>query len=364
MESNSKYFESRQKALRRKLVARKLPSLMVTKPASVFYLTGFRGSAGIVIWSDSEAILLVDPRYTLQALDQAHGVEVVEVRDGLLRAAGRWFKKRRVKRTGFEESSLTWAEFQALRREAPAAMEWQPAANLLETLRVVKDDLEISQIREACRLTAEVYEEMIGEVRPGISESDVAAELEFRMRRKGAEGAAFETIVASGARAALPHARASAKLLKPGELVILDLGAILGGYMADMTRTIYLGTPPRRVRSLYGSVLNAQERAMESLHAGVRAQEVDMAARSSLAQQGLADHFTHSTGHGVGIEIHELPRLGKSEKKRVPAGAVVTVEPGIYLKDFGGIRIEDTVLVTEAGTEILTQAAKDPWWIE
>jgi len=364
VESNSKYFEVRQKALRQRMATRKLPLLMVTKPANIFYLTGFRGSAGITIWSDSEALLLVDPRYTLQAQEQALGVEVVEVRDGLLRAAGRWFKKRREKRAGFEESFLTWVEFQALRRGSPAAMKWLPAGSLLENLRMVKDDLEISQIRKACRLTAEVYEEIAGEVRPGISEKDIAVELEFRMRRRGAEGAAFETIVASGARAALPHARASAKLLGPGELVILDLGAILGGYMADMTRTLYLGAPDRRVRLLYRSVLSAQERAMEDLQAGVKAQEVDAAARRSLARQGLADRFTHSTGHGVGIEIHEPPRLGKSEKKRIPAGAVVTVEPGIYLKGFGGIRIEDTVLVTETGNEILTRAAKDRWRIE
>lgn len=362
--SNSIYFAARQRALREAPGARKLSALIVTKPENVFYLTGFRGSAGVLVWTPEGNTLLVDPRYTLQAREQAHGAEVVEVKDGLLRGAGKRLKKLRPKRAGFEDQFLTCAAFESLRKESPGSIRWKPAAGLIEDLRVVKDEWEIGQIRAACRLTSEVFEEVIRELRPGVSEQDLSAELEFRMRQAGAEGMAFETIVASGPRAALPHASASAKLLGPGEWVIFDLGAVTDGYLADMTRTFYMGRPPRRMRSLYEAVLAAQERALGTLRSGVRAQEVDATARRALKRRGLEKFFTHSTGHGVGIEIHERPRLGKGEKTRIAAGTVLTVEPGIYLEGSGGIRIEDTALVGENGAEILTAARKDRWWIE
>lgn len=363
-ETNSNYFEARQQALLEKIDDRKLSALVVTKPENIFYLTGFRGSAGAAIWARGGNILLVDPRYTLQAREQAYGMEVAEVRDGLLRGAGKRLKKLRGKGVGFEESFLTCAQFQILRKQAPLSLVWKGAGGIVENLRTVKDDLEIQQIRKACQLTSEVLEETAQQLRPGIQERDLSAELEFRMRRQGAEGMAFETIVASGSRAALPHAHASAKLLGPGEWVIFDLGAVCGGYMADMTRTFYLGRPPRRMRSLYQSVLAAQEQAIETLRAGVKAQDVDAAARRTLKRRGLDKFFTHSTGHGVGIEIHERPRLGKGEKTKIPVHSVLTVEPGIYVESVGGIRIEDTLLVSEKGSEILTPARKDRWWIE
>lgn len=201
-------------------------------------------------------------------------------------------------------------------------------------------------------------------LRPGLRECDVAAEIEYRMKLKGAEGAAFETIVASGRRSALPHARASAKAMSKGELVILDLGAILGGYAADMTRTYYLGRPGRRIRQLYGAVRESQERAAETLREGVKASRVDAAARHSLKRQDLDRFFTHSTGHGVGLEVHEAPRLARRDKARLQAGSVVTIEPGIYLEGFGGIRIEDTLEITKNGANILTPLTKQDWFIE
>jgi Xaa-Pro aminopeptidase len=238
---------------------------------------------------------------------------------------------------------------------------FKPAAGLIEELRAIKDEGEIAKIRQAGRLTAEVFEELLGQVRPGVRESDLAAEIEYQMRKKGAQGAAFETIVASGSRGAFPHARASCKLLEKNDLVIFDLGATLSGYAADMTRTVSLGKPSRRVRSLYSAVAGAQHRAFEALREGTRAGEVDAAARRFLEARGMGRFFTHSTGHGVGLEIHEAPRLGRGEKTRLRAGCVVTAEPGVYLEGLGGIRIEDTVLVGAAGPEILTPAAKDHW---
>lgn len=359
------YYETRLRRLRERMAARKLAALLVAKPVNVFYLTGFRGSAGMAIVDSSGVRLLVDPRYTLQAREQTRtvNVEVVEARDGLLRAAAKALNGRRGRRAvGFEESFLTVGEFSALKREAGASVEWRPSRGMIEDLRVTKDEVEIEHLREACRLTSQVFQEVTREIRPGVSELELAAELDFRMRRKGAEGAAFDSIVASGRRGALPHASPSSKPLGANELVIFDLGAILGGYRADLSRTVYLGTPGRRVRALYQAVWEAQEAAIDRLRAGVRAEEVDAEARRRLATRRLGRLFTHSTGHGVGLEIHERPRVAKGEKTVIPARAVVTVEPGIYLEAFGGIRIEDTVLVGEAGTEILTSAPKDAWW--
>lgn len=357
-------FELRQRALWNQLEKRSIGHLIVTNPANVFYLSGFHGSAGIAIFESDRPSLLVDPRYTLQARSQGLGIEVSEVRGGLLAAAGKWLRKRRAVRIAFEDSHLSVKEFETLRRNGPAKARWVAGSGIVESLREVKSDAEAAQIRQACQLTAAAFEETLPLIRPGESERDLALDLDFRMRRMGAEGAAFETIVASGPRAALPHARPTEKRLNPRELVIFDLGAILGGYAADMTRTVYLGDPGRRVRRLYESVLGAQEDAISCLRRGVSAGEVDAAARRRLATDRLDQYFTHSTGHGVGVEIHEAPRIGKGEKAVIAAGSVVTVEPGIYIEGFGGIRIEDTILVSEDGAEVLTPASKARWFTD
>lgn len=340
---------------------RGLPLLLVTSLTNILYLTGFRGSAGAALVGPLELVLFVDPRYTLQARAEAAGVEVIEAKRGFLVGAAAWLRKRGARAVGYEAAHLTCAEFEHLVSETRPRVKFKPAGGLIEELRSVKDEEEIAKIRSAGRLTVEVFKEMLGQVRAGVRESDLAAEIEYRMRKKGAQGAAFETIVASGPRGAFPHARASCKLLEKGDLVIFDLGAILSGYAADMTRTVSLGEPGRRVRSLYNAVAGAQQRAVEALREGARARDVDAAARRYLAARGVARFFTHSTGHGVGLEIHEPPRLGRGEKARLRAGCVVTAEPGVYLEGLGGIRIEDTVLVGADGPEILTPAAKDHW---
>jgi len=357
-------FAARQERLRAQLDTRKLSCLLVSNPLNIFYLTGFRGSAGIAILGDSDAVLWVDPRYTLQAHEQARDVTVLEERAELLKAVGRWLGRKRPRVVGYDDSYLTCAAFRRLRDYVSRGIRLKPAGGLVEGLRRVKDSLEIAQIRQAGHLTAAVFQEIRPQIRPGVRESDLAAEIEYRMRRAGADGAAFETIVASGVRSAWPHARASSKLLKKSELVILDLGAILNAYAADMTRTIHLGDPPRRVRSLYNAVLEAQRRAVEAVQAGERTCDVDRAARRVLRHSRLERFFTHSAGHGVGLEIHESPRVARGDKYRLEPGCVITVEPGVYLEGFGGIRIEDTVLVGEGQQEILTPAPKDNWFIE
>ncbi len=357
-------FLARQKRLREQLEARKLPCLLVSNPLNIFYLTGFRGSAGVAILGHSDAFLWVDPRYTLQAHEQAQGVTILEEKGELLKAVGRWLGRKRHRAVGYDEGYLTCAAFRRLRGHVARSIGLKPAGGLVEEWRRVKDSIEIAQIRQAGRLTAAVFQEVRPQIRPGVRESDLAAEIEYCMRRAGADGAAFETIVASGVRSAWPHARASSKLLKKSELVIFDLGAIVSGYAADMTRTIHLGVPPRRVRSLYHAVLEAQRRAVEAVQAGERTSDVDRAARRVLGHSQLGRFFTHSTGHGVGLEIHESPRVARGDKYRLEPGCVITVEPGVYLEGFGGIRIEDTVLVGKGQPEILTPAPKDNWFIE
>ena len=343
------------------MAERRVPLLLVTSLTSISYLTGFRGSAGVALFGPAEGVLWVDPRYTLQAHEQAQGMKVVEEKSSLLKAFGDWGRKHRVRWVGYDPAHLTCAGFEQLVSGIGSRGKWRRVGDLVEELRLVKGPEEIEQMRRAGRVTAEVFEEVLGQVRPGRSETDLAAEIEYRMRKKGAEGPAFETIVASGVRAALPHARASSKLLQENELVIFDLGAILGGYASDMTRTVYLGEPSRRVQSLYKAILEAQQQALAAIRPGARSGEVDAAARRCLGRRGLARFFTHSTGHGVGLEVHEKPRLGRGEKARLATGQVVTVEPGVYMEGFGGIRVEDTVLVGSSGAEILTPAPKDRW---
>ena len=354
---------SRQEKLRSALRARKRDYLVVTHVPNLFYLTGFRGSAGIALFGQEDGILFVDPRYTLQAGEQAVGVEVREAKQSLLVAAGRWLRSKRAGVVAFEDGHLTYASWQALEEASARRARFRPSGGVVEDLRVVKDPAELNLIRQAARVTSRVFDEVRGLVKPGVSEADLGAEIEYRMKRHGAEGVAFETIVASGARAALPHARASSKLLKKHEFVIFDLGGIISGYAADMTRTVYLGKPDARVRRIYQAVLRAEQSGIQGIKAGVRAGKVDSSARKTLARYGLANYFTHSTGHGVGIEIHEKPRLGRGEKQRLMPGAVVTVEPGVYLEGFGGVRIEDTVVVSEDGAEVLTSSSKADWVI-
>ena len=356
-------FRARQDRLRALMETHRVPLMLLTHRANIRYLTGFTGSPGIALLGLRTGSLWVDPRYTLQAQEQAEGVEVIEEKEGILKGVANWLRKNGVREATFEASTLTCAQYDLIRKEAGEGLRLTPAGDLVEELRIVKDRGEIEAIRSAGQVTAEVFAELLPYVRPGAKEQDLAAEVEYRMRKKGAEGAAFETIVASGPRSAYPHARPSSKALHECELVIFDLGAILGGYAADMTRTVFLGEPTRRLHRLYSAVLKAQEGAIWLVHDSAFAGDIDAAARRILAKHRLARYFTHSTGHGVGLEIHERPRLGKGETTSLRSGSVVTAEPGVYLEGFGGIRIEDTVLIGPESPEILTPASKDCWVI-
>jgi Xaa-Pro aminopeptidase len=358
------FFRERRRRLNERLSVLRIPFALITKPVDIFYLTGFRGSAGALLIGPKTTILWVDPRYTLQAHEQARGVHVTETREPLTNTVGTWIRKTRPETLGYQDAHLTCAELALLRRESgrSAGVRWKPLGNLLEELRMAKDPEEVERIRQAGRSTCEAFRKVLPLIEPGAREADLANELEYCMRQQGAEGAAFETIIASGPRSAWPHARASTRRLQRGEFVIIDLGAILAAYAADMTRTIYLGTPTRQARRLYESVAEAQQEAIQSLRPGMDGNEPDAVARRVLARYRLDQYFTHSTGHGVGLEVHERPRLARADRTPIPMNAVVTVEPGVYVEGYGGVRIEDTVLVGEKGPEILTPAAKEPWF--
>jgi Xaa-Pro aminopeptidase len=357
---HSKSARSRIHRLRLSFSALHSDALLVTHLPNIRYLCGFTGSAAVLLVEHSRSTLFTDSRYTLQARQEVHDASTVIAPHSLLRAVGDALKAHRgTVRLAFAPAQLTVAQQNALQLAVGARLRWLAAPDLIERLRAVKDPQELARMRESARLISDVWTVAVGLIKPGIPELSVAADIDRRMKLAGASAPSFETIVASGARSAWPHARPTPKLLRKNELVVLDQGAILRDYCSDMTRTVFLGRSSGRVRSLYNAVLDAQEAAIAAIRPGVTAANVDAAARKVFKQSGLERFFTHSTGHGLGLEIHEMPRLGRGEETLLETGMVVTVEPGVYIERLGGIRIEDEVLVTPLGAEILTSASRE-----
>jgi Xaa-Pro aminopeptidase len=348
----------RIKRLRRMVEEADADGLLTTHLPNVFYLSGFTGSAAALLVEPTRITIFTDGRYAIQAREEARPARVRITRGSLLAAVGEHLRMGRKARIAFDPAHLSVAGKQALQKGTGRRIRWLPRGNLVEGLRAVKSAKEIARMRDAARLGSAVFEEVLPLVKPGVRELDLAAEIEYRMRRMGASGPSFDTIVASGARAALPHARPTAKRLRKNELVVLDLGAILRHYCCDLTRTVHLGRAPSKIRRWYQAVEQAREAALETLHAGVAAGEVDAAARRVLQQAGLGRYFVHSTGHGLGLEVHEEPRLAMGQRKLIEAGNVVTLEPGVYVEDQGGIRLEDDVAVLANRTEVLTCAPR------
>jgi Xaa-Pro aminopeptidase len=349
--------------LRRRLTKAGLAGLVVTHLPDLRYLSGFTGSSAALAITRRAARLFTDGRYAEQAAEEVEAAQVEIVSSSPAVAAVQWLAAQPgVEFAGFDPACTTVAELARWRAALPSRLRRSflsvLPAPMVEPLRRVKDDDELALMAEAALVGCKLFEHILGFIRPGIAEIEVAAELEHQARLMGAEGMSFETIVASGVRSALPHGRAtSAKLPRRGFLT-LDFGIILGGYCSDMTRTVYLGSPKANERKVYGAVLEAQENAVAAVGAGVSCAEVDEAARGVLRQAGLAEAFTHSTGHGVGLEIHEQPRVGAGQTTRLLPGMVITIEPGVYLAGQFGVRIEDMVAVTETGGQVLTPAPK------
>ena len=349
----------RRRRVRDRVSAGGLDALLVTGRPNVRYLSGFTGSAGLlVVPAEPPDYFLTDFRYQAQVAGEIDpAVEVQIASESLLKQARLLLTERGAGRVAFEREQLSyrnWAEW--CESEGPALV---PVEEWVEEERAVKSAAEIESIRRACRVADATFEVMLGVVREGITERELATRLGFELVRGGAEGPSFEPIVAFGDHAALPHARPGARELRRGEVVLFDFGAVVDGYVSDMTRTVALGDPGAELRDVYDQVLAAQEAALAGIRAGMSGPEADALARDPLEAAGHGEHFGHSLGHGIGLEVHEAPRLSKKSKDRLVPDMTVTVEPGVYLEGLGGIRIEDDVVIGESGLEVLSGSPKD-----
>ncbi|HWB86374.1 MAG TPA: Xaa-Pro peptidase family protein [Bryobacteraceae bacterium] len=350
-------FELRRRQVSAGLAGRKLDALVVSFGPNLRYLSGFTGSNGALLVTPSKTTLFTDPRYQIQAPQEV--TCQIKISTGpLLPDLAAAISKLRLKRIGYEPARMTCETYESLRPRLPLRASLEPVNGWIEELRMVKSPAELDRIRRSVETNSAAFEYVAARVRAGMREQDLAADLEYRMRRLGAEKPSFETIVAAGARSALPHAQPTAARLSAGDLVVVDMGAMQEGYASDMTRMLFVGSPSAKVKRAYKAVLEAQLAAIDAVRAGASTASVDGKARKVLRGYGLERAFIHSTGHGLGLEIHEPPRLGKRDKGHLQAGMAITIEPGVYMEGFGGIRIEDTVVVTENGCRVLTPTSK------
>ena len=352
---------SRLQSLQEELPKHKLDAILVGHLPNIRYLCGFSGSAGLLVVSDHEIEFFTDGRYTVQAREEVKGARIrIQKGKSAFTAAMDWMTERkRVKRLGIEAAYITVADREALAKRVGRGVGLVNAPSLIERMRMVKSAEEIAKIRVACELGSGLLAPITEALRPGQTESQVAGQLELAARNAGADQMAFTTIVAGGKRSALPHGRASAASIPDQGFVVCDFGVILSGYCSDMTRTLHVGRPSTEACRVYEAVREAQRAALEAVRPGKTVGEVDAAARKLLHKRGLGKYFTHSTGHGLGLEIHEAPRVAAGQTEVLRPGMVITVEPGVYLPGKFGVRIEDTVVVTEAGCEILTKCPKE-----
>jgi Xaa-Pro aminopeptidase len=354
-----KTFLQRRRALQARISEKGLSGMLSMNPASWYYLTGFTGDAGALLVSARASVLVTDGRFMEEAKEKTSGLRVVKQEGSLMATMGDLLRGRSKTRIGFDAAQLTVAQFRALHKAAGTRVRWVRADGQVESGRQRKDPGELAQMRKAALLAGEVLSNALKLLKPGVREIEVAAEIEYQMRTRGASGTAFETIVAFGARSAHPHARPTEKRLRKNELVVLDLGAILGHYCSDITRTVFVGRAPARIRRWYRAVQEAQAAAVATAQCGTPCGDVDAAARRVLERYGLDQYFVHSTGHGLGLEVHEDPRVARGQKHVLVPGNVITIEPGVYVPGVGGIRIEDDVAVHAERTEVLTRVPRD-----
>ena len=352
----------RQRRIQAALDENHLDCLLVTHLPNIRYLCGFTGSAGALLIGDRGPTFFTDGRFVTQARTEVSGARIIITRKAPALAAAEHLaasRNRTTRRIGLESQSVTLAQRDQLRPILKGKWKLVSAPPLVERARLVKDKEEIRRIRAAIELGASLFQVARKKIRPGVKESEVAAAMEYQARRSGAEGMSFSTIIAAGKRSAVVHGRASEARIPRRGFVLCDFGVILAGYCSDRTRTVHVGHPDSGARKMYQAVLDAQQSAIHQVRAGVTAASVDDAARKVLRKSNLAQYFTHSTGHGLGLEIHEAPRLAAGQAQILEPGMVITIEPGAYIPGKRGVRIEDVVVVTLRGCEVLTPTNKE-----
>jgi Xaa-Pro aminopeptidase len=346
--------KSRIKKLQTRLTTENLDLLLVTFLPHVRYLSGYTGTNGVILISPSTCFFLTDFRYQEQAKQQVKDLKVVVVQRDLFSGLPDLsaLESKRIK-MGFESEHLSYQIYRRLEVLLPDCI-LVPTEKMVEGLTLRKDQDEIEKIKKATDITDMVFSEILHCIQPGVRELDLAAEIEYRMKGFGSSTPYYETIVASGVRSALPHGVASSRKIQRGDLVTMDFGAVADGYTADLTRTVVVGKATKRQREVYEIVLKAQRHAVNKVKPGIRACDLDKAAREIIRKAGYGKFFGHGLGHGIGLRIHDNPAVNSSNQQILEPGMVITIEPGIYIPNWGGVRIEDDVLITQGGCEVLT----------
>ncbi|MEF3328343.1 Xaa-Pro peptidase family protein [Oceanobacillus oncorhynchi] len=343
--------------LREKLEENKADAIIIDSPYNRRYLTNFTGTAGTALITADKALFITDFRYTEQAAEQAAAFEIIEHKQGMIQEIANQIDKLGVKRLAFEKNYTTYSQFETYQNQF--SQELIPVEGIVEALRMIKTPDELEIMKKAAKIADDAFAHIQSFIEPGVKEIDISNELEFFMRRQGATSSSFDTIVASGLRSALPHGVASDKQMAEGELVTLDYGALYEGYCSDITRTVAVGEISAALREIYDIVLEANLRGVKGTKAGMSGKEADALTRDYITEKGYGDRFGHSTGHAVGMEVHESPGLSARSEAILEPGMVVTVEPGIYVPGVGGCRIEDDIVITKDGNERLTFAPKE-----
>ena len=343
--------------LRESFQASGIDALLITSGKNRQYITGFTGSAGVAVVTEDKAVFITDFRYTEQAAKQCEGFEIVQHKGGLVEEIANVVKDLGVSKLGFEQDHVTFSTY--LNYKTTIKTDLVPVSGVIEKLRLIKSEQEIKILKEATQIADAAFEHILTYIKPGLTELDVSNELEFFMRKQGAVSSSFDIIVASGYRSALPHGVASDKVIEKGEFVTLDFGAYYKGYNSDITRTLAVGEPSDELRTIYDIVLEAQLRGMRGIKAGITGRQADALTRDYITEKGYGEYFGHSTGHGLGMEVHEGPSLSVKSDTVLEPGMIVTVEPGIYVAGLGGVRIEDDTIVTETGNETLSFSTKE-----
>lgn len=334
-----------------------IDGLLIMSTYNRRYVTDFTGSAGAALILSDSAYFITDFRYVEQAKTETSGYDVVQHNRSLIGEVANIVNESQIGKLGFEQDHTAYSTWEKLDHSIEA--ETVPVSNMVEELRMVKSEEEVNTIKEAAKIADSAFTHILNYIKPGVAELDIANELEFFMRKNGAASSSFDIIVASGKRSALPHGVASDKLIESGDFVTLDFGALYQGYVSDITRTVAVGNPSEKLREIYEIVLEAQVQAVDQIKPGMTGRDADAIARDYIREKGYGDNFGHSLGHGIGLEVHEGPGLGSRSETTLVPGMVVTVEPGIYLPEIGGVRIEDDIVMTQNGNEILTHSPKE-----